>query len=73
MALDPEQHRLRTELKIDGVIYNFKTAEGTVRDQKTFDIEEATVALACASADLALSTLAKREIGRLWDDTSKAP
>ena len=73
VALDPEQHRLRTELNIDGVIYNFKTAEGTVRDQKTFDIEEATVALACANADLALSTLAKREIGRLWEDTSKAP
>jgi hypothetical protein len=73
VALDPEQHRLRTELNIDGVIYNFKTAEGTVRDRKTFDIEEATVALACANADLALSTLAKREIGRLWDDTSKAP
>ena len=73
VALDPEQQRLRTELNIDGVIYNYKTAEGTIRDQKTFDIEEATVALACANADLALPTLAKREIGRLWEDTSKAP
>jgi AIPR protein len=73
VALDPEQQRLRTELNIDGVIYNYKTAEGTIRDQKTFDIEEATVTLACANADLALSTLAKREIGRLWEDTSKAP
>jgi hypothetical protein len=73
VALDLEQQRLRTELNIDGVIYNYKTAEGTIRDHKTFDIEEATVALACANADLALSTLAKREIGRLWEDTSKAP
>jgi AIPR protein len=73
VALDREQQRLRTELNIDGVIYNYKTAEGTIRDHKTFDIEEATIALACANADLALSTLAKREIGRLWQDTSKAP
>ena len=73
VALDPEQQRLRTELNIDGVIYNYKTAEGSVRDQKTFDIEEATIALACANTDLALSTLAKREIGRLWEDTTKAP
>lgn len=73
VALDPEQQRLRTELNIDGIVYNYKTAEGTIRDQRTFDIEEATIALACASPDLALSTLAKREIGRLWEDTTKAP
>jgi hypothetical protein len=42
-------------------------------DQRTTDIEEATVALACASPELSHSTLAKREIGRPWEDTTKAP
>ena len=73
VALDPEQERLRRELSIDGVIYNYKSAEVTIRDRKTTDIEEATVALACAYSDMSLSTLAKREIGRLWEDTSKSP
>jgi hypothetical protein len=74
VALDPEQHRLRTELMIDGVIYNYKSGEGmTIRDPKTSDIEEATVALACASPDPSLSAQAKREIGKLWENTEKAP
>lgn len=44
VALDPEQQRLRTELSIEGVTYNYKSGEGTIRDAKTCDIEEATVA-----------------------------
>jgi hypothetical protein len=73
VALDPEQERLRTELSIEGVIYNYKSGVGTIRDSKTCDIDEATVALACASHELSHSTQAKREIGKLWEDTSKAP
>lgn len=73
VALDPEQERLRTELSIEGVTYNYKSGEGAIRDAKTSDIEEATVALACASSELSHSTQAKREIGKLWDDTTKAP
>ncbi|MBR0669956.1 AIPR family protein [Neoroseomonas soli] len=73
VALDPEQERLRMELGLEGVLYHFKSGEAVVRNATTFDLEEATVALACASADLAMSTQAKREIGRLWDNTEKAP
>ena len=73
VALDPEQQRLRTELSIEGIVYNYKSGEGTIRDPKTSDIDEATVALACASPELSHSTQAKREIGKLWEDTSKAP
>lgn len=73
VALDPEQQRLRTELSIEGIAYNYKSGEGTIRDPKTSDIDEATVALACASSELSHSTQAKREIGKLWEDTSKAP
>lgn len=73
VALDPEQKRLRTELSIEGIIYNYKSGEGTIRDPKTSDIDEATVALACASPELNHSVQAKREIGKLWEDTSRAP
>lgn len=73
VALDPEQLRLKTELAIDGLIYAYKSSEATIRDLRSTDLEEATVALACAHSELSYSTLAKRELGRLWEDTSKAP
>jgi hypothetical protein len=34
---------------------------------------EATVALACAADDVSLAVQAKREIGKLWEDITKAP
>lgn len=73
VALDQEQQRIRDELRIDGVSYIYKSGDGSSRDASTFTIEEATVALACAYKDLSYSTQAKREIGKLWEDTSKAP
>ena len=73
VALDPQQQRLRMELGIDGITYNFKSGTGTSRDPKTFDLEEATLALACASADVSYSTLAKREISRLWEIQPRHP
>jgi hypothetical protein len=73
VALDLEQERLRQELSVDGIIYHYKSGDTIIRNDLTFDLEEATVALACAHSDLSLSTQAKREIGRLWDDTGKAP
>lgn len=73
VALDPEQERIRQELHIDGVEYAYKAGTGTGAAAKRFDLTEATVALACAHADVGLAVQAKREIGRLWDDISKAP
>ena len=73
VALDPEQERIRQELHIEGVEYSYKagTAIGTATQR--FDLTEATVALACATPDVALAVQAKREISRLWEDISKAP
>lgn len=73
VALDPEQERLRRELQIEGVEYSYKAGlpEGPSGDR--FDLLEATVALACAQKDVSAAVLAKREIGKLWDDIAKAP
>lgn len=73
VALDPQQQRIRDELRVDGITYNYKSGEASARDATTFGIDEATVALACAHPDLQYSTQAKREIGRLWEDTAKVP
>jgi AIPR protein len=73
VALDLEQERLRQELAVEGITYLYKSGEAVIRNDSTFDLEEATLALACANPDLSLATQAKREIGRLWEDVTKPP
>ncbi|WP_426337847.1 AIPR family protein [Pseudoduganella sp. S-14] len=73
VALDPQQERIRQELHIEGVEYFYKAGSGTGTLGQRFDLTEATVALACAQADVSLSVQAKREISKLWDDIAKPP
>lgn len=73
VALDPEQGRIRTELAIDGIDYQLMRTETVARSETAFDLVEATTALACASGTVRLPVQLKREIGKLWDDTSKPP
>jgi hypothetical protein len=73
VALDPEQERIRQELYIEGVEYAYKAGTATGTAGQRFDLTEATVALACASPDVALAVQAKREISKLWEDLGKAP
>ena len=73
VALDPEQTRIKTELAIDGIDYQLMRSETVARSDTAFDLVEATTALACGSGTVRLPVQLKREIGRLWDDISKAP
>ena len=58
---------------MEGIEYHIARSEGFKPSEKAFDLEEATVALACASGDSGLAVLAKREIGRFWLDIEKPP
>ena len=73
VSLDAEQERLRTELQLDGVDYVYKSGEKLPQPDAGFDLVEATVALACSSPDVSFAVQAKREIGKLWEDISRAP
>ena len=73
VSLDPEQSRIRSELAIDGIDYQVVRAETVTRSATSMDLVEATTALACASGKVRLAVQLKREIGRLWEDVSKAP
>jgi hypothetical protein len=73
VALDPEQSRIKTELAIDGIDYQLVRSESVSRSETAFDLVEATTALACASGTARLPVQLKREIGRLWEDLTKAP
>jgi AIPR protein len=51
VALDQEQARIATELALDGIVYAFKSGEKCPSQEAGFDLDEATVALACAHQD----------------------
>lgn len=71
-SLDPEQLRLQAELFIEGKSYVIKRGEPDPEPAKGCNIEEATVALACAH-DIRLAVQAKREVGKLFDDIQRSP
>lgn len=71
-ALDPEQERIRTELQLEEVSYTYKSGE-LMSGEVGCDLADASVARACEQSDLSYAVQAKREIGRLWEDTDKAP
>ncbi|WP_121968937.1 AIPR family protein [Leptolyngbya sp. BC1307] len=74
IALDSEQARLSKEFRTCGNKYHYKrTAETIVRDEKNYELEEATVALACMSQDVALVIQAKQELSSLWTDSTQPP
>jgi hypothetical protein len=73
VSLDPEQQRLKMELLLEGIEYIYKTGDSPPDPMKGCTINEATVALACASSDLRLAVDAKREISTMWENIEAAP
>jgi len=73
VALDPEQERIRTELLIDGISYEFREGEPIESGGEGFEFIEGITALACAQNDISLVALAKRYIGGLYADIASAP
>lgn len=73
VALDAQQERLKTEFLVDGIDYEYRQGEIEHSSATRLGLVEATVALACLNEDVDLSTQAKREIGRLWEDIDRPP
>lgn len=73
VSQDGEQKRIRTELLIDKINYQIMRREDSIKGEKDFDLVDSTTAVACASGDVAIVVTLKNQIGRLWEDLSKAP
>lgn len=73
VAQDFQQKRIRDELLPEGYTYIVQRTELHSKDDFTFDLQEVTTSLVCASGDINLLVQLKREIGKLWEDTSKTP
>lgn len=72
-SLDPEQERICKELRFENIDYVYKSGVALPHPDTGCTIEEATIALACASDDLRLAVMAKSQLGSLWEDIERAP
>jgi hypothetical protein len=72
---DPQQERLRLEILVGhDVHYHYiRSDENVPPDDTNCSLEESTVALACVQTNIDLTVLAKRELGKLWEDIKKPP
>lgn len=73
IALNEYQIALKTELAIDGIEYNITRSEDFIPTEKSFDVNEAVIALACSSNIPSLAVQAKREIGKFYENLTKQP
>jgi hypothetical protein len=67
ISQDPDQNRIKMELSLEGVEYNIVRSDNFSPSDTSFDLQEATVALACASGQSNLAVLAKSGIGKFYD------
>lgn len=73
VSLDPQQERLQTELALDGITYQIKRTSDILSGEKQCNVEELMIAVACSLSNIDYSVLAKREVGKLWEDINSAP
>lgn len=73
VAQDAEQKRIRQEMAIEGVDYQFVRSDDSVPTATACELVEVTTALACATGDSNLAVQIKTGIGRFFADLKKAP
>lgn len=72
VALDPYQKELQEGLDILGIKYIYKAGD-EAQGENCYDLTYVAQALIADTNDVNLVAVAKREIGRVWDDIEKAP
>ena len=73
VAQDPEQRRIRQEMIIEGVDYQFVRGDDHSSSDTSCDLIEVTTALAVASGDSALAVQIKTGVGRFFSDLGRPP
>jgi AIPR protein len=73
VALDLEQERIRTELLIDKINYEYREGEPLESTVDGFEFIEAATTLACASDEMSYVALAKGYVGGLYADITSTP
>lgn len=71
VSQDDEQKRIKMELAHEKCIYHIVRSNEVESSEDSIDLSEATVALACAHADIGLAVQAKRGVGKFYEDLTK--
>jgi hypothetical protein len=73
VALDSEQERIRTELLIDKINYEYREGEPLESTVDGFEFIEAVTTLACASDEMSYVALSKGYVSGLYADITTSP
>lgn len=73
VAQDPQQHRLREEMSIEDVDYQYLRSDEFSASPNSCDLLEVTSALACATGTPQMAVLVKTGLGRFFVDLTKPP
>ena len=73
ISLDPEHDRLRTELALDKINYQIKRSDSYIPSDNTCNAEDVIISVACSLPNVDLAVLAKREVGKLWEQVGVPP
>lgn len=73
VAQDPEQRRIRQEMAIEGIDYQFVRSDDAVPTATACELVEVTTALACATGESIHAVQIKTGIGRFFNDLKKPP
>lgn len=73
VAQDPEQKRIRQEMAIEGIDYQFVRSDDAVPTAAACELVEVTTALACATGESSHAVQIKTGIGRFFGDLKKPP
>lgn len=68
---DIEQHRIKNELILEGIDYILLRNENHKPSKNSFNVQEATVALATTNANVNLAVQVKSQIGKFFDNLER--
>jgi hypothetical protein len=68
VSQDPEQIRIQSELRMEGIDYSIMRSETFSASDTTFDVDEALVSLACASGNCSIVTQVKGGVGKIYEN-----
>lgn len=73
VAQDPEQARLQSEMRMEGIDYQYLRGEAFVPSPASCELIEVVTSLACATGDASFAVQAKTAIGRFFADIRRSP
>ncbi len=73
VSLDSQHERLKTDLALEGIVYQIRRGDTMLNTDNSCNVEELITAVACSLNDENIAITTKREVGKLWENTNEKP